>query len=201
METKIRVRYNLMIRVPQVRVISSKGEQLGVLQTQQALRLAEEQGLDLIEIAPNAAPPVCKIMDLGKYKYQISKRTKEAKKKQHMVKVKEIKLRPQTDTHDYDYKLEHAKSFLKKGDRVKFTVVFRGREMAHLEFGNQLITRIKADLAEVATPEMGSRLEGKKMTIMFIPGSIKNKPKNEEPKVAEKPPAAPPAASPGEPAN
>ncbi len=162
----------------------------------EALERAQQEGLDLIEIAPNATPPVCKIMDFGKYKYQIAKKEKEAKKKQHTVKLKEIKLRPKTDDHDYGYKVAHAREFLEEGDRVKITIVFRGREMAHLEFGNSLIERVKADLADVATAEVEDRMIGKRMTCLFIPIPHKVKAQKKDKKEETPPPKEPPKPQP-----
>lgn len=139
--------------------------------------------MDLIEIAPTANPPVCKIMNFGKYKYQIAKKAKEAKKKQHTIKLKEIKMRPITDTHDYHYKMEHAREFLQDGDKVKLTVVFRGREMAHQEFGHDIVDRMRKDLEDIAMVEIGSRMEGKRMTTIFmpLPKSKMHKPKEGAP--------------------
>lgn len=154
-------------------MILSNGDQLGVVETEQAIRRAKDEGLDLIEIAPNASPPVCKIMDFGKYKYEKAKKEKLAKKKQHVIKLKEIKLRPKTEAHDYDFKLKHAREFLDKGDRVKITIVFRGREMAHTEFGHELKQRIINDLADISTVETNGKMEGKRMITILIPSTNK----------------------------
>lgn len=173
------------------------------METRDAMRQAQDEDLDLIEIAPNAAPPVCRIMDFGKYKYQISKKAKEAKKKQHNVKLKEIKFRPKTDPHDYQYKMEHAKEFLQKGDRVKVTVVFRGREMAHLEFGRRLVDQLKADLEGIASAELEGRMEGKRMTSILVPVSSKtkpSKPKEKKPEANPEPATDSPAPAPAQPA-
>lgn len=173
---------------------------IGVMTNKEALERAQQEGLDLIEIAPNATPPVCKIMDFGKYKYQIAKKEKEARKKQHTVKLKEIKLRPKTDDHDYAYKVQHAREFLEEGDRVKITIVFRGREMAHLEFGNALVQRVKTDLADLATAEIEDRMIGKRMTCLFIPipnkiKAQKKDKKEESPSSKESPKPHPVAAA------
>jgi len=154
---------------------------LGVLNTVDAIRMAKEQGLDLIEISANASPPVCKIMNLGKFKYEKSKREREARKKQHIIKLKEIKLRPRTDTHDYKFKINHAREFLEKGDRVRITVVFRGREMAHLEFGREVLNRVKEDLSDIAIVDMKAKMEGKRMMTVLIPISGKGKSQRTKP--------------------
>ena len=155
--------------------------------TADAVRKARDEGFDLVEIAPNASPPVCKIIDIGKYKYELAKKAKEAKKKQHVIKLKEIKLRPKTDEHDYAYKMEHAIEFLKKGDRVKVTVVFRGREMAHQEFGYQILTRAKKDLSDYSNVEVDGQMDGKRLTSVFLPAPNKQK---QAPKEKSSAPAA-----------
>jgi translation initiation factor IF-3 len=129
----------------------------------QALAIARQKGLDLVEISPTAVPPVCRIMDYGKYQYQEQKRAREAKKHQHVVEVKEIKFRPKVDEHDYQFKKNHIQRFIEEGDKVKATIFFRGREMAHPEIGHKILMRLIADLAEVATPETSPRLEGNQM--------------------------------------
>ena len=139
-----------MIRVPQVRLIGSDGKQVGVVATQEALATAESEGLDLIEISPTAKPPVCKISDFGKYKYELAKKQKDAKKKQHIVHLKEIKMHPKTEEHDYAYRIKHAREFLAEGDRVRVTVVFKGREMAYLDFGRKILEKAEADLQDIA---------------------------------------------------
>jgi translation initiation factor IF-3 len=168
-------RVNLLIRVPQVRVVDHHGQALGVIPTRDALKLAMEAHLDLVEVAPNAEPPVCRIMDYGKFKYEKSKKAKEAKKKQHTVHLKEVKLHPQTDEHDLTFKMKHAREFLVKGDRVKVTVVFRGREITHLEFGRQLLARVNEQLLDVAMPEQVSRMEGRNMISVYLPDKLKIK--------------------------
>ena len=146
------MRINREIRAPRVRVIDKDGEQVGVLPTGEAIYRAEQAGLDLVEISPNAEPPVCKIIDYGKYRYQITKKEKESKKSQHQVKVKEVKVKPNTDEHDIQTKLKHARDFVAKGDKVRITCTFRGREMMHTEFGEKIVKRMCEDLADVAVP-------------------------------------------------
>jgi translation initiation factor IF-3 len=158
-----------MIRVREVRVVGADGAQLGIMPTQEALQFAEEQGFDLVEVAPNERPPVCRIMDYGKYKYQRSKRQQLAKKKQKVILVKEIKLRPKTEEHDYQFKIQHVKRFLQEGHKAKVTVIFRGREMAHTELGRRVLDRIIDDLEEVATVEQTPKQEGRNMTLVLSP--------------------------------
>ena len=154
---------------PDVQVISSNGENLGVLTLSEAIRKAKNQGLDLIEISPNVKPPVCKIMDMGKYKYDAQKKANKAKKKQKIVNLKEIKLRPGTKIHDYNFKIRNALKFLEKGDKVKFTVKFKGREMQHQQLGADLMLRIKNDIIKVGKVEADSRLEGRQMIMIIQP--------------------------------
>ncbi len=158
-----------MIRVREVRVVGADGAQLGIIPTQEALQFAEEQGYDLVEVAPNERPPVCRIMDYGKYKYQRSKRQQLAKKKQKVILVKEIKLRPKTEEHDYQFKIQHVKRFLQDGHKAKVTVIFRGREMAHTELGRRVLDRIIVDLEEVASVEQMPKQEGRNMTLVLSP--------------------------------
>lgn len=158
-----------MIRVPEVRVIDSDGEQLGVLPTEKAIEIAERQGLDLVEVSPTARPPVCKIIDFGKYKYEKSKRERESRKKQHVIHVKEVKFRPKTEEHDYQFKKRHAEEFLEKGDKVKFTVIFRGRELDHREMGFRILNRVKEELVHVGTVEREPAFEGRLMTMFMQP--------------------------------
>ena len=155
----------------EVRVISQDGEQLGIMLTQEAQQLAEEHGLDLVEVAPNERPPVCRVMDYGKYKYQKSKRLQQAKKKQKVIVVKEIKLRPKTEEHDYQFKTQHVRRFLQDGHKAKVTVVFRGREMAHTELGRRILDRVIGDLEEVAVVEQVPKQEGRNMTMVLGPRS------------------------------
>ena len=160
---------NERIRSPQVQVISSDGKNLGTLSTQEAISIAKQEGLDLIEISPTANPPVCKILDIGKYKYDLQKKANKAKKKQKIINLKEIKLRPVTEIHDYNFKIKNAQKFLEKGDKVKFTVKFRGREMQHINLGNELMNRIINDTANLGKVEMRPKLEGRQMTMIVQP--------------------------------
>jgi translation initiation factor IF-3 len=144
-------------------VIDETGQQLGIMPPPQALTIARSKGLDLVEISPTAVPPVCRIMDYGKYQYQEAKRTREAKKHQKVIEVKEIKFRPKVDEHDYQFKKKHIERFLEEGDKVKATVFFRGREMAHPEIGHRILQRLIEELAEVAIPETMPRQEGNQM--------------------------------------
>lgn len=160
-----------MIRVREVRIVGADGDQLGIMPTQEALQLAEEQGLDLVEVAPNERPPVCRIMDYGKYKYQRSKRQQLAKKKQKVILVKEIKLRPKTEEHDYQFKTQHVRRFLQDGHKAKVTIIFRGREMAHTELGRRILDRIIVDLEDVASVEQMPKQEGRNMTLVLSPRS------------------------------
>lgn len=154
-------------------MVGEDGEQLGIVPTRQALEMAEEAGLDLVEIAPLAKPPVCKLMDFGKFKYQESKKAHEAKLKQKQIQVKEVKLRPGTDENDYQIKLRNMTRFLQEGDKVKVTLRFRGREMAHQEFGVRQLERIKADLEAVGTVEQFPKLEGRQMIMVLAPSKKK----------------------------
>jgi translation initiation factor IF-3 len=163
------VRINHLIRVPQVRVIGSDGQQIGVMETREAISLAASEGLDLVEVSPVAKPPVCRIIDYGKYKYEQAKKAKDAKKKQHVFQVKEIRLRPKTDDHDYQFKVKHAENFLIHKDKVKVTVMFRGRESTHQEFGRQLLERFCSDLSGIAGIETPIRVEGRDMTMILSP--------------------------------
>ena len=162
-------RSNNRIYSPEVQVISSDGENLGVLNTTQAISMAKNEGLDLIEISPNAKPPVCKIMDMGKYKYDAQKKANKAKKKQKKIELKEIKLRPVTETHDYNFKLRNAQKFLSKGDKVKFTIRFKGRELQHSNLGHDLMNKIQEDIKLVGKVEMNPKFDGKKMIMVIQP--------------------------------
>jgi translation initiation factor IF-3 len=159
--------------VPEIRLIGEEGEQVGVVSIRAALQMAEEAGVDLVEIAPLAKPPVCRIMDYGKFKYQEAKRAHEAKLKQKQVQVKEIKLRPGTDENDYQIKLRNMIRFLEEEDKVKVTLRFRGREMAHQEFGMRQLERIKADLEEVGQVEQMPKMEGRQMIMIIAPAKKK----------------------------
>lgn len=162
-------RVNERIRVPEVRLIGAEGENIGVVTPEKAMMLAEEAGLDLVEISPNASPPVAKIMDFGKYKYETQKKDSEARKKQKVIEVKEIKFRPNTDTHDYDVKMRSVVKFLEGGDKVKVTLRFRGREMAHAELGRRLLERVAEDVTDLGKIEAMPRLEGRQMVMMINP--------------------------------
>lgn len=164
-------RVNEFIRVKQVRLIDEEGENVGVVSIKEALERAYNAGLDLIEISPNADPPVCKISDYGKYKYEAQKKRAEMRKKQKIIEIKEIKLRPMIDDHDYDVKLRAMKKFLSEGDKVKITLRFRGREMAHQELGMKLLDRIVEDLTEEAKVDMRPKLEGRQM-IMILSSKV-----------------------------
>ena len=166
---------NEEIRVPKVRVISSSGEALGVLTIMEARERAVVEGFDLVEVAPSADPPVCRIMDYGKFKYEKSKKQKEARKKQHISHLKEIKMHPKIEEHDYNFKMDHARKFLMRGDRVKATMVFRGREIAHLDFGRKILERLEADLADISTIEFTGKMEGRNMISMYVPDKLKIK--------------------------
>ncbi|MDB5379126.1 MAG: translation initiation factor [Rubritepida sp.] len=160
---------NEEIRVPQVRLIDEAGEMLGVLSIRDALYKAYQAGLDLLEISPNAVPPVCKITDYGKFKYEQQKKANEARKKQKVVEIKEIKVRPNIDDHDYDVKMRQAKGFIGEGDKVKVTLRFRGREMAHQELGVKLLERIRTELVELVKVESMPRLENRQMIMVLAP--------------------------------
>jgi len=157
------------IRVPQVRLIDEEGDTIGVMSAREALLRAYDAGMDLLEISPNAVPPVCKITDYGKYKYEQQKKANEARKKQKIVEIKEIKVRPNIDDHDYDVKMRSAKSFLDEGDKVKVTLRFRGREMAHQDLGVKVLERIRTELAELAKVEQMPRLENRQMIMVLAP--------------------------------
>ncbi|WP_425466128.1 translation initiation factor IF-3 [Ostreiculturibacter nitratireducens] len=162
-------RVNERIRAPEIRLIGADGENVGVVTPAKGLALAEEAGLDLVEISPNATPPVCKIMDYGKFKYETQKKEAEARKKQKIIEIKEIKFRPGTDTHDYEVKMRNVLKFLENGDKVKITLRFRGREMAHQELGVDLLNRVAADVAELGKVEQMPKLEGRQMVMMIAP--------------------------------
>ena len=160
---------NNRINSPEVQVINSSGENLGILNTNEAIAMAKEEGLDLIEISPNAKPPVCKIIDMGKYKYDAQKKANVAKKKQKKVEHKEIKMRPVTESHDYEFKVKNAKKFIAKGDKVKFTIRFKGRELQHSHLGRELMDKIKADMNEVGKVELHPKFDGKQMIMVIQP--------------------------------
>ena len=155
--------------MPEVRVIDEEGEQLGIMNTREAISLARGRGLDLVEVAPNAEPPVCRIIDYGKFQYEAKKKAQDAKKKQVIITVKEVKFRPSTDEHDYDYRMKHAREWLQDGDKVKATIWFRGREMTHRELGQRILEKLEKDLSDVGEVEARPRMEGNQMFIIVAP--------------------------------
>jgi translation initiation factor IF-3 len=185
-----RIRANEQIRVPEIRVIGADGNQLGVLPTQEALRQAREQGLDLVEVSPTARPPVCRIMDFGKFKYEQSKKQKQSKKKQHTFQIKEVKFRPKTEEHDYQFKKRHAEDVLSRHFKVKVTVMFRGREMDHREMGYRILERLTKDLAQVGQIDRPPEFEGRLMVMYMAPlpgrAPAKPKPRAAKPAAGEK---------------
>ena len=162
-------RSNNRITSPDVQVIGSDGQNLGILNLNDAINRAKDSGLDLIEIAPNAKPPVCKIMDMGKYKYDAQKKANKAKKKQKKIELKEIKLRPVTEIHDYNFKIKNAQKFLTKGDKVKFTIRFKGRELQHSSLGSDLMEKIKQDMQQIGRVELQPKFDGKQMIMVIQP--------------------------------
>jgi len=168
-EREKRVRVNRQIRISPVRVIGANGDQLGVLPVDEALALAEERGLDLVEVAPTARPPVVKIMDYGKFKFEEAKAARAAKKKQHVIQIKEVKYRPGIDDHDFDFKTRHAREFLLEGNKVKVTMMFRGRQMARPDMGKAVLDRVAEALADVGKVEFEAKLEGRNMTMVLAP--------------------------------
>jgi len=162
-------RVNDRIRAPEIRLIGAEGENVGVVTPERGRELADQAGLDLVEISPNANPPVCKIMDFGKFKYETQKREAEARKKQKTIEVKEVKFRPNTDTHDYDVKMRNVVRFLENGDKVKVTLRFRGREMAHQNLGRDLLERVAEDVKELGKVENMPKMEGRQMIMMIGP--------------------------------
>lgn len=174
-----------MIRRAEVRLINPDGQQLGIYPTRQALAIAQEMELDLVEISPTANPPVCKIMDYGKFKYEEKKQAKAAKKNQKIIEVKEVKMRPKTDTHDFDFKVKHIRRFIGEGNKTKITVRFRGREVAHPETAAKLLDRVVAAVSDIAEMQQKYQLEGKAMTTLLAPngkgGSIPAKRNEDEP--------------------
>ncbi len=167
--SKESLRINEEIRIREVRVTGADGEQLGIMATRDALHMAEEQHLDLVEVAPKAKPPVCRIMDFGKYRYEQQKREKEARKKQKVITIKEVKLRPNIEQHDFDVKLKNALRFVQEGNKVKVTIMFRGRELSHPELGKEVLTRVADQLNDSVSIERGAKLEGKNMTMILAP--------------------------------
>ncbi|MCA1643317.1 MAG: translation initiation factor IF-3 [Acidobacteria bacterium] len=188
-------RINDRIRVPEVRVIDDAGEQLGVMNTRDAVKLAREKGLDLVEVAATAEPPVCRIIDFGKFQYEAKKKANEAKKKQVIITVKEVKFRPGTDDHDYNFKMKHAHDWLSEGDKVKATIFFRGREITHRELGSSLLAKLEKDLADVSEVEARPRMEGNQMFLIFAPKKHKVA-KPSAPRQPQQQPAPPKGAPP-----
>lgn len=191
------IRINEYIRIPEIRVIDADGAQLGIIPTHQALERARERGLDLVEVSPTAQPPVCRIMDFGKYKFEIQKKQKASKAKQHTIKIKEIKFHPKTGENDYNYRLVQAKEFLEKGFKVKATVVFRGRELAHIDYGSRWLKKMAEDLEGVGVPESNSIQEGRNVTMIFVQakGAAKPAPKAKKPDAPTGAPAGTGASS------
>ncbi|HEX9974639.1 MAG TPA: translation initiation factor IF-3 [bacterium] len=165
---KKEIRVNEEITSPRVRVISNEGKQIGVLDIKEANRIASDAGLDLVEIVPNSTPPVCKIIDFGKYKYELSKKEKIQKKKQHVIQIKEIRLSPKIEEHDYNFKLTHARKFLEQGNKVKLNILFKGRQIAHKEFGDQLFVKMIEELSDIAKVESEPHIEGRNMVAVLI---------------------------------
>jgi translation initiation factor IF-3 len=180
---KREVRVNHRIRVPTVRLIDSEGRQLGIMDTKDALAKAEGEGLDLVEVSPDAKPPVCRVMDFGKYKYEQAKRDRKAKKRQHVVQLKEVKLRPKIEEHDYNFKMNNARKFLEQRNKVRFTVIFRGRELSHPELGMKLLHEMAERLDDIGQVEAPPRFEGR-LIIMVVA------PKTQKPPKSSKQPAA-----------
>ncbi len=164
-----KMRVNRQIRISPVRVIDPEGEQVGILPVERALEIAEEQGLDLVEVAPLARPPVCRIMDYGKFRYEEQRQARDARKKQHHVQLKEVKMRPGIEEHDFEFKVRNARRFLEEGNKVKLTMMFRGRQMAHPEYGRQVLDRVFRQLEEVAKIESNPMLEGRSMVMVLAP--------------------------------
>ena len=164
---------NENIRIPKIRVIDEEGEQLGILDTRDALELARERGMDLVEVAPTARPPVCRIMDYGRFKYEQSKKAKKSKAKSHTQKLKMIKFRPKTEEHDYNFKKKHIEEFLDAGDKVKVVIQYRGREMAHRELGYRIVDKLLADLQETAQVGDEPRMEGNTLSLILMPSKSK----------------------------
>jgi translation initiation factor IF-3 len=164
-----RTRVNMAVRAPKVRLIADDGEQLGIMSSRDALAAAQERGLDLVEVAPQADPPVCRIMDYGKYLYQQKKRSQEAKKHQKTIQIKEVKFRPKIDEHDYDFKKNHIVRFLEEGHHVKVVIMFRGREIVHRDRGQVILDRIVQELGETAKIDRDPQMEGRTLTMLLVP--------------------------------
>ena len=187
---------NEQIRDPQVRLISEEGEQLGIVSAEEALRIATEAGFDLVKIAPNSVPPVCRIMDYGKFRFEQTKKEKEAKKNQRVIEIKEIRMSPGIDTNDFNTKLKNAQKFLNDGDRVKVSIRFRGREMAHTEIGADLLKDFAAQCAEIANMDKAPKLEGRNMSMFLSPKPQSAPKKSSKPKAPKPAPAQPAAEQP-----
>jgi translation initiation factor IF-3 len=170
------VRVNDRIRIPSVRVIGPDGEQVGILSIRDALVYAQERSLDLVEVSPTAKPPVCRVMDFGKFKYEQNKKLQKAKRKQHVTHLKEVKLRPKIEEHDYTFKVNNGRRFLEAHDKVKFTVTFRGRELAHPEAGHRLLEKVVKDLEAVGHVEIPARMEGRSLVLLMVPRPSAAKP-------------------------
>jgi translation initiation factor IF-3 len=164
-----KTRVNQQIRISPVRVIDTDGEQLGIMPVERALEVAEEKGLDLVEVAPMARPPVCRIMDYGKFRYQEQRKAREARKKQHQVQLKEVKMRPGIEDHDFDFKTRHARRFLQEGNKVKVTMMFRGRQLAHPELGRQVLDELAQQVSDVGKVEVQPTMEARSMTMVIAP--------------------------------
>ena len=175
-----------MIRVQEVSVIGDDGESLGTIPTEEAISMAEDRNLDLVEVAPNANPPVCRIMDYGKHKYKASKKAHEAKKNQKVVHVKEVKFRPNTDQHDFDFKLKHVQRFIENGDKAKVVIFFKGREIIHREFGQRVLERVAEKTEDIAIIEQSAKQEGRTLVMILAPTNVKSK-KGTQPKVPKPP--------------
>jgi translation initiation factor IF-3 len=197
---KTEPRINHRIRVPEVRVIGVEGDQLGILRTEEALARANEAGLDLVEVSPMSRPPVCKIMDYGKFKYTTKKKAVEQRKNQKVVEVKEVKFRPKTDTHDVEIKVNRAREFIDEGNKVKATIMFRGREITHPEIGQQILDKVAKQLEDIASIEFMPRMEGRSMFMILAPGKASARPRPAVPAAAPAGAPAPAAAGAAAPA-
>ncbi len=179
------VRVNERIRVPQIRLVDEDGKMVGITNTREALDIARQRGFDLVEVSPGASPPVCRIMDYGRYKYEQSKKAKRARKKQHVMHVKEIKMRPKIESHDYGFKMNHARRFLENNNKVKFSLIFRGREVTHPDIGLRILKRVAEELSEIATVEAGPKKEGMTMMMVLCPKPGLKKPSGDQSKGTE----------------
>ncbi|MEA1981117.1 MAG: translation initiation factor IF-3 [candidate division Zixibacteria bacterium] len=164
-------RINHQVRVSPVRLIGHEGEQVGIVPVEEALKRAESVGMDLVEVSPNSRPPVCRILDYGKFKYEIAKKDKQAKKKQHSLQMKEMRFRPKIDEHDFQFKTKHVREFLLAGNKVKTFVMFRGREMAYQEFGKKVLVRVTEELSDIAVVEQQPKMEGRHMNMVLVPSA------------------------------